>query len=272
MGTARWLEVGDRVYCRRYQPWDVTVGVVRGSDGVLVIDTRASHRQADDLRDDLRGLDRRPPLWVVNTHWHFDHTFGNARFLPAQLWGHVSLPHMLATRGGEAAPEEEDGTTVTPPDHLIDERATLDLGDRAVDIRHLGRGHTDGDLVVSVPGAGVMFAGDLVEESGPPAYGDDSFPLEWPATNARLVGVLRAADRVVPGHGAVVDRAFVFSQLRGLEAVARTIRRLWVGEVPQGAALAAGEGQWPWPATVLADAVARGYRELDVSAERGSGG
>jgi hypothetical protein len=77
---------------------------------------------------------------------------------------------------------------------------------------------------------------------------------------------------VVPGHGAVVDRTFVGAQLRGLELVARTLRSLWVAEVPIEDALAAGEGRWPWPASALADAVARGYRELDVSAERDSAG
>jgi glyoxylase-like metal-dependent hydrolase (beta-lactamase superfamily II) len=270
--TARWLEIGDRVFCRRYEPWDVTIGAVLGSDGVLVVDTRASHRQADELRDDLRGLDPRPARWVVNTHWHFDHTFGNTRFLPAELWGHVSVPPMLATRSHEAPRDAGDATVVTPPNHVLERDVTLDVGDRVVRIRHLGRGHTDGDVIVTIPDAGVAFVGDLVEESGPPAYGDDSFPLEWPGTNARLVGMLHSGERVVPGHGGVVDRAFVHTQLRGLEAVARTIRRLWVGEVPEIAALAAGDGQWPWPASGLADAVARGYRDLDVSAERGSGG
>ena len=267
-----WVEVGDRVFCRRYEPWDVTVGVVLSDRGVVVIDTRASQRQGVELRGDVRALDRRPPSWVVNTHWHFDHTFGNSALHPAQLWAHVTVPGLLLARAGEARGDEGDPTTVVPPDHLVDHHETLDLGDRMVVLRHLGRGHTDGDLVVDVPDAGVTFVGDLVEESGPPAYGDDSFPLDWPVTNARLLGVLGDGDRVVPGHGEVVDRAFVAAQRRGLEAVARTIRHLWVGEVPLAAALVAGEGRWPWPPSVLGDAVARGYNELEVSAERGSGG
>ncbi|HEX6596344.1 MAG TPA: hypothetical protein VF045_05385, partial [Acidimicrobiales bacterium] len=119
-----------------------------------------------------------------------------------------------------------------------------------------------------------VFAGDLVEESGPPAYGDDSHPLDWPATAARLLGLVRNQDRVVPGHGAVVDRAFVAAQQRDLENVAKSIRDLWVGEVPLGDALAAAGDRWPWPADALTHAVSRGYRELDLSAERnrGSGG
>ena len=267
-----WVEVGDRVFWRRYQPWDVNVGVVLAERGVVVVDTRASPRQGEELRGHVRELDRRPPRWVVNTHWHFDHTFGNGALTPAELWAHQSVPGLLAARAAEAPREDGDDTSVAPPDHLVENQASLDLGDRLLVLRHLGRGHTDGDLVVGVPDARVTFVGDLVEESGPPAYGDDSFPLDWPVTNARLLGVLGEGHRVVPGHGDVVDRRFVADQRRELEAVAGTIRHLWVGEVPLADALEAGGGRWPWPPSVLADAVARGYRELEVSAERGTGG
>ena len=78
-----WEEVADGVYRRRYQPHDVSVCAVRGSDGLLIADTRSSHRQADEIRADLRELGTLPVRWVVNTHAHFDHTFGNARFGPA---------------------------------------------------------------------------------------------------------------------------------------------------------------------------------------------
>lgn len=238
-----WLELGEGVFCRRYQPWDVTVGAVVGAGGLLVIDTRANADEGDELAADLREIDPRPPRWVVNTHDHFDHVGGNASF---------------------------------PGAEIVNEERVIDFDDRCVTIRHLGPAHTAHDLVVVVPHAGVQIVGDLVEQSGPPAYGDDSFPLDWPATNARLLGSLAETDRVVPGHGAVVGRRFVAEQLRQLDAVARTIRHLWVGEVPLEAAIDAGRDRWPFPveglADVLADAVARGYAQLEVSAGRGSGG
>lgn len=244
-----WLEVGDRVYCRRYEPWDVSIGVVVGRDGVMVVDTRATVEEGLQLGADVRLLDPRPPRWVVNTHCHFDHLAGNPAFVPpAEACGHPTLD--------------------PPPGRPVADRVTLHLGDRAVEVRHLGRGHTDGDVVVIVAGAGVVFAGDLVEESGPPAYGDDSHPLDWPATAARLLGLLRPDDRVVPGHGAVVDRAFVAAQQRHLAAVAKGIRGLWVGEVPLEDALAAYRDRWPWPPELLRDAVARGYAEMERLAER----
>ena len=97
----------------------------------------------------------------------------------------------------------------TRPD--LRRRATLDLGDRRVDLRFLGRGHTDHDVVALVPDASVLFAGDLVEEGAPPSFGD-AFPLDWPATLGQLLD-LAGEGPVVPGHGEVVDRDFVAGQL-----------------------------------------------------------
>jgi glyoxylase-like metal-dependent hydrolase (beta-lactamase superfamily II) len=259
-----WEEVGAGVFARRWEPWDVTVGAIRGAGGLLVVDTRASLRQADELRGALRALDRRPPSWVVNTHCHFDHTFGNARFLGAELWGHRTVP--AALEGGcHQAPDDDEhgGTPVVGPEHLLDTVAVLDLGDRRVELRHLGPAHTEGDVVVSVPDAGVIFAGDLVEQSGPPAYGPDSFPLAWPQAVERLLDLL-AGDglKVVPGHGRVVGREFVRGQLAGLIAVAQLTRQLWQAGVPAGEALAAGADRWPWPPDTLTDAVRLAYLEL----------
>jgi len=174
------------VFFRRYQPWDVNVGAVIGSAGVLVIDTRADEEQGAALRSHLAALDPRPPRWVVNTHAHFDHVGGNGCFPEAEV--------------------------------IAAADATIHLGDRIVEVRHLGRGHTGEDVVVVVPG--VVFAGDLVEESGPPQYDELSHPLEWPQTNRRLLALIGEGDLVVPGHGEVVDRRFVADQIDELERLA----------------------------------------------------
>lgn len=261
-----WDEVGPGVFRRRYASFDLNVAAVVASDGVLVVDTRASPREAQELLDDLRHLSRRPARWVVNTHWHVDHTLGNALFPLAEIWGHPSVPAMLAQRGAAAAVElvgaESEGAEPVAPSRFVATSHWLDLGDRGVELRHLGRAHTDGDVVVVVPEAGVVLAGDLVEQSGPPAYGDDSYPLEWPATLARVGELLGAGSAVVPGHGDVVDRKFVCAQLEGLEAVARALRELHGAGIPLAEALEAGRDRWPWPASTLVHAVERGYRQL----------
>ena len=263
-----WEELGDRVFSRRYEPWDVTVGAVIGDRGLLVVDTRASADQAEELLADLRFPDRRPPAWVVNTHAHFDHSFGNGQFRPVEIWAHASVPGALRD-GRHDAPggHESPGVALVEPDHLVSDAATIDLGDRVVELHHVGRAHTDGDLIVWVPDAAVVFAGDLVEESGPPAYGPDSFPLDWPAALERLRD--RAADageRVVPGHGAVVDRAFVTRQQRAVATVARLVKELWSEGVPVEDVLGAGGDRWPFPPDRLVEAVRRAYAQLSAGA------
>lgn len=270
-----WAEVADGVLQRRYDPLDVSVCVVRGTDGLLVVDTRASHRQADELRDGLRVLGPAPVRWVVNTHAHFDHTFGNARFPEARIIGHRRVPaHLNAHErpmlarwlAAERAPVDEwREVVVTPPDVLVDDAATMHVGDRRVDLRHLGRGHTDNDLVVHVPDAAAWLVGDLVEESGPPMYGSGSFPLDWPATVAALVDQV-GADRaavVVPGHGAPVDRAFVAAQQAQLRAAADLIPSLHGAGLSLDRAVDEGAGAWPFPGDQLRQAVADGYRQLN---------
>ncbi|HZB30096.1 MAG TPA: MBL fold metallo-hydrolase [Streptosporangiaceae bacterium] len=263
-----WAEVADRCFQRRYSTLDVTVGVVLGSTGAMVIDTLGSRREAERLRLDLRRLGvRREPRWVVNTHAHFDHCFGNSVFSPRDgVWGHASLPDELAGTDREALAaqfpewaEDIRADPIAPPDRLVAASAAIDLGDRVVKLHHLGRGHTGGDLVVTVPDARCVYAGDLVEAAGPPAYGADSFPLEWPTTVMQLLNL--SFDVLVPGHGEAVDRDFAVRQAGELALVALRIREYHAAGLP--AREAAATGAWPYPREVVATAVRRGYAHLD---------
>jgi glyoxylase-like metal-dependent hydrolase (beta-lactamase superfamily II) len=207
---------------------------------------------------------------VVDTHWHFDHCFGNARFAEAVIYGHETVPAMLEARADEvrttlstrsaAWAGEMAALEVVPPSRTFASVAMVDLGDRVVELVHPGHGHTDGDVVVRVPDADVVYAGDLVEESGPPSYGDDSYPLEWGATLDVVAGLLTPQTAVVPGHGAVVDHAYVGAQRADLVGVAGTIRRLVEERVPIAQAWEAAE--WPWPRDALTEAIRRGYAQL----------
>ncbi len=262
----------------RYDPLDVSVCVVRGADGLLLVDTRSSHREADEIRADLRTFGDRPVRWVINTHAHFDHCFGNHRFGPgsdvdAPIYGHERMPQHLVEYGGPklarmiaaaAGPADELREIVlTPPTELVGASAALDLGDRGVELVHLGRGHTDNDLLVHVGWAATWLVGDLLEESGPPMYGSGCFPLEWPATIAALLGGLADGAVLVPGHGAPVGCAFAADQQADLAAVAELITQLHAAGVAAGAALSAGGDRWPYPTEGLATAVAQGYLHLD---------
>ena len=274
--AAGWSEVGPGCFARRYPSYDVTIGVVVGADGLLVVDTRASLGEADELLADLRQLSSAPVRWVVDTHWHFDHCFGNARFDQAAIYGHETVPPMLTEHGDTVRAElaeqsaewarEMDAVVITPPDRTFSSVAVIDLGDRQVELVHPGRGHTSGDVVVRVPDADVVYAGDVVEESGPPSYGSDSYPLEWGPSLDVVAGLLTRQSAVVPGHGAVVDQGFVTEQRGEVGLVADTIRRLAAEGVPLARALDAAE--WPFPPRVLGDAVRRGYAQLQDAGGR----
>jgi glyoxylase-like metal-dependent hydrolase (beta-lactamase superfamily II) len=281
-----WDEVGDGCFRRRYRSFDLNIGVVRGSDALLVVDTRANRRQADELLAELAAFGR-PVRWVVNSHWHFDHTFGNQRFVDRaqgrghsagaadvsaalELWGHADLPEMMRGyepeleagfhRSDGEASEEYDGIVLTPPDHLVRQNERLDLGDRSVELVHVGLGHTNNDLTVVVPGSAVVFAGDLLEQSAPPSYGDDSFPLSWPGTARALLEL--DASTFVPGHGDLMDHRAAADQVDALAAVASLIRHLHGAGIAVEDALREGRGRWPFPAEVLTHAVRRGYEAL----------
>ena len=262
---AGFQEVADRIWVARY-PWcDVNVTVVGGERGLLVVDTGASLASGRAVVEDVRRLGAGEVTAVVNTHWHFDHTFGNGALREAWADVPVHAPEVArdelerwgAVVLGGAAQDPDDphreellATEVVLPDQVFSSARVLDLGDRAVELVHPGRGHTAGDLVVRVPDADVLLAGDLVEESAPPSLGEDSWPMEWPLSLDIVLGLTTPASVVVPGHGAPVDRDFVEEQRNTLGIVAETIRDLASRGVPVGSALEAGE--WPWPAARLA--------------------
>jgi glyoxylase-like metal-dependent hydrolase (beta-lactamase superfamily II) len=156
--------------------------------------------------------------------------------------------------------DEVLATELEVPDTVFSSVWSIDLGDRYVEAVHPGRGHTGGDVVVRVPDADVVYAGDTVEESGPPSYGSASWPLEWPQTLELLIGLLSQTSTVVPGHGAPVDKDFVLAQRVDLADVAGQIQTLAAGGVPVDDALR--RGSWPFPADRLGDAVRRGYAQL----------
>ena len=141
---------------------------------------------------------------VVNSHGHYDHAFGNSVFRPAPIWGHERAAEMIRRTGesqreGAAAevPEiaaELAEVVLDPPERTFREVATICLDDeREVELRYLGRGHTDNDIVLRVDGADVLCAGDLLENGAPPNFGD-GYPMDWPATAEALAGAHRGAD------------------------------------------------------------------------------
>ncbi|GHC51180.1 MBL fold metallo-hydrolase [Streptomyces cinnamoneus] len=225
---ARWEQLAPGVARRRLPGWDATVGAVAGADGVLVVDTGSSLREGVEIRREVQDLFGLPVTHIALTHPHFDHVLGTAAFAGVQVHGAVGVAELMqreraglrrdAVRHGldpEVAAESVELLVI--PHHPVTGELTVDLGGgRRALLANVGPGHTAHDLAVLVAGAGgapeVVFCGDLVEESGAPQAGPDALPHAWPAALDRLLA-LGGEDAVyVPGHGAVVDAAFVRAQ------------------------------------------------------------
>jgi glyoxylase-like metal-dependent hydrolase (beta-lactamase superfamily II) len=256
MRHSPWLEVGDRVFVRRYEFLSQNVGVVLTEDGALVIDTRATPALAREVQSDLRVFGGVVVSAVVNTHGHWDHFFGNAAFPGVPVWGHEQCSRFvirnldaMKSRAVDVAPwlaSALHGVSVTPPTNTVRSREVISSGSREIELLHLGRGHTDHDIVIRVVDAGVIFVGDLLVGVDNP-YFADSYPLDWPST---VDNVLALHPRLlVSGHGDITDRSRVHEQRRAFVALADLARRIERGDLSTGAALALH----PFPSMAPAD-------------------
>jgi glyoxylase-like metal-dependent hydrolase (beta-lactamase superfamily II) len=236
--TVTWEELGwERVATGvgrcRLPVWDCTAGLVAGEGAVLMIDAGSSLAEGARLRAQAQSLTGHRVTHLALTHPHFDHVFGAAAFPDAEMFGAVGVDALLtrardreelradAVGNGLAAPTaQEAADRLVPPRHLVSGEWTLDLGGgRQVLLANVGPGHTAHDLAVLVPGdPEVVFCGDLVEESGEPQAGRDAVPSHWPAALDRLLDLGGEDALYVPGHGAVVDAAFVRAQRDALAA------------------------------------------------------
>lgn len=269
-----WQQVRDGVYWIRLEPASVNAGLVVGETGVLLVDTGSSPEQGGALAESAKQLVGRPVTHVVVTHWHFDHFFGLAGIPDVISIGHDSL--MAHVRGDDPDISAYvvrdqlgfDLSQVVAPSQEIGMIKAVDLGGRHVEIVHLGKGHTDGDLFVLVPDAEVIFTGDLVETSGAPAIGPDSTLGDWPKAIDGAVKHLRDDVDVlfIPGHGDPVGLDVVLQQRADLSALYGVAEDLVRKGVSLDEALAdlngAEQYDWPFDRQEVADRLPLVFDEL----------
>src|SRR5215472_4376724 len=183
-------------------------GFIVGSNGVVVVDTFVDVAPARDLLAEIRKVTNLPIRFVVNTHYHLDHTGGNAVFAEAgaTILAQRNLRGWLRTENLKffgATPKPEDKARVEAlvlPDETYTDAVDIYLGSRLIQVRYM-LGHTGGDSVVTVPDANVVFGGDLVWQRHLPNL-IDATTSDWVKTLEKLLADHPTAT-FVSGHGDV---------------------------------------------------------------------
>ena len=213
------------------------VGVSIGEDGTLLIDSQFAASTARIFAV-LDSIDRRLVRVVINTHWHPDHTGGNANFARAGalVVAHENVRARLASERGV----REVGDTMAPaparglPTLTFARELTFYFNGDSVRVLHVPRAHTDGDAVVYIRGANVVHMGDV--------FVTGSYPIIDVASGGSVSGMIAAVDtvlamtnehtRIIPGHGALSNRAELTAYRDMLVATRDRVRK----------AIAAGQG------------------------------
>jgi glyoxylase-like metal-dependent hydrolase (beta-lactamase superfamily II) len=184
------------------------------NDGVLVVDTRPNPDEALKVLNEIRKVTSKPIKYVFNTHFHGDHLFGNQIFAEASaIIAHKNVRLFLEETGKEhldffkkmGTPGLED-TRIIIPDIAYHKGLDIIFGEFNLQVRHLGKGHTDSDTIIYLPEEKILIAGDIIFNNKIPFAGH-AFISEW----LKRVEELEKFDAstIIPGHGAVGDKAII---------------------------------------------------------------
>lgn len=184
-------------------------GIIVGKDGIVVVDTLVSAKEAQRFIRDIRKVSDKPIRYVVDTHYHLDHAFGNAEFVKlgavvishANDWKNLEKngePTLKNAKNFGLTEKDMAGTAIALPTLTFTDRMTISLGDEEIQLIYVAPSHTSGSILVNIPDKKVLFAGDVLFTDFHPfmAEGDLAGWLK----NLDYIAALDV-ERIIPGHG-----------------------------------------------------------------------
>ena len=169
---------------------------------------------ARDLIKDVKDITDKPIQFVIDTHSHWDHSWGNEEFPDATIIGHKNCyAEMIdvewneqwrkkVTSSNDPWSEEGNIVNITPPNMTFETSMQLYFGGRELDLKYFGRAHTSGDIYIHLPKEKIVFTGDVAQDGGVPYLGD-CYPVDWPDTDNKLAAL--PIERFMSGHGPIGD-------------------------------------------------------------------
>jgi glyoxylase-like metal-dependent hydrolase (beta-lactamase superfamily II) len=189
-------------------------GIIIGKDSIVVIDTLISSKEAKRFIKDIRAITKKPIKYIINTHYHLDHTFGNSEFakLGAVIISHTNDNKNLKTHGETAlknaknyrlSEQDMKGTKIAYPSLIFNDRMEIDLGGQKIELIYIGHSHTDGSILAYLPDKKVLFTGDILFTNYHPFIGDGNIE-EWVKGLDYIMTM--DVEKIIPGHGPISNK------------------------------------------------------------------
>jgi len=203
------IELASGIYVRLHENL-TNAGIIIGDEGVLIIDSLRMPSFAKDLISDIKLITDKPIKYVIDTHAHWDHSWGNQEFPYATIIGHQNcyvemMDHQWNEQwrskivtGNDPWAKEAKIVNITPPNLTFDNSMSLYIGGRQIELIYFGKAHTSGDVFIHVPDEKLVFTGDVIQNKRIPYLGD-SYPCDWPETDDKISEL--PIDIFVSGHG-----------------------------------------------------------------------
>lgn len=208
---AEIIELNNGIYARIVEGL-TNSGIIVGNSEILVIDSLRVPSHARDLIKDVKSISNKPIKYLIDTHSHWDHSWGNEEFIDTIIIGHENCYKEMTDENwnnkwkekilnaNDPWSKEAQLVNITPPNLTFSNQMNLHFEDKQIILKYFGKAHTSGDIFIHLVNENILFTGDVTQNKGIPFFGD-SYPTDWLDTASGIINVKPSI--FVGGHGPI---------------------------------------------------------------------